>query len=225
MAIVTKQELNSRLNYVVLRTDRGNAVVRRNPRELPRRLRVLLLAIDGTHTVQLYVQTLRGFGDIAELLIELISLGLAQLRSPGEVDASPQKSEQFSALGDLLDDSRFDSQVAADVLYGSTEKGSFDDMLRVAKIELPDMRLPPTPPPAPISPAAQKVQIQSLFDLLDSVRGERKQLRHRVAKMERLRAAAIKLDKENQRLFNYVFALSTVCAALLVTLTLVVIRR
>jgi hypothetical protein len=227
VAIVTKQELNNRLNYVVLRTERGNAVVRRNPRELPRRLRVLLLAIDGTHTVQLYVQTLRGFGDIAELLIELITLGLAFIQSPGEAETSPQKSTQYSAIGELLDDSRFDSQSAADMLYGSTEKGSFDDMLRVARIEVPDidLRMPAAPAPAPISPAAQKIQIQSLFDLLDAVRGERKNLRQRVAKMDRLRAAAIKLDKENQRLFNYLFALSTVCCALLVTVALFVVRR
>ncbi len=80
--MITKPALYSRLDDLVIRTERGNELVRRNPRELPRRLRVLLLAIDGTHTVQLYVQTLKGFGDIADLLVELAALGLIRLRIP-----------------------------------------------------------------------------------------------------------------------------------------------
>jgi hypothetical protein len=43
--------------------------------------------------------------------------------------------------------------------------------------------------------------------------------------MDRLRAAAIKLDKENQRLFSYVVALSSLCLALVVVLAVVLLRR
>ncbi len=225
MAVITQQDLKARLDDFVVRTERGNDVVRRNPREMPRRLRVLLLAVDGSHTVQLYVQTLKGFGDISELLVELIGLGLVTLRAPQEVKSIAEPKDQFAELNQLLDDSRFNSAQAADVLYGKTSAGSFDEMLRVAQLESPDFRPKKTAPPAPVSPSQQKAQLDSLFKLLDAMRGERKNMRHRLAKMERLRAAAIKLDRENQRLFNTAFALGTVCVALLVSLLLVVIRR
>lgn len=223
---ITKQELLTRLNDLVARTPSGDAVVQRNPRELPRRLRVLLLAIDGSHTVQLYVQTLKGFGDIAELLVELMAFGLVQLRSANEEAQSLPPDDQFADLGNLLDDSRFNSGHGSDVLYGTTAQGSFDEMLRIAKIELPEfIPPPPPPPPAPVSPAVKRVQVDSLFVLLESVRGERRQLKHKLAKMDRLRAAAIKLDKENQRLFSYVVALSSLCVALVVVLLVYFLRR
>ena len=225
MALLTQQQLNTRLNDLVVRTERGNAVVRRNPRELPRRLRVLLLAVDGTHTVQLYVQTLKGFGDIGELLVELSGLGLVELQPPEEASRKGAKSDQFYALNDLLDDSRYNSQ-AADVLYGTTAPGSFDKMLRVAKTEVPDFQpAKPMPAPAPVSSEIQKIQIESLFELLDAVRGERRNLKKQLAKMHKLRDTAKRLDAENQRLFTYSFSLATVCAALVITLGLLWMRR
>jgi hypothetical protein len=226
VTIISKQELNLRLNDLVMRTERGDSVVRRNPRELPRRLRVLLLAIDGTHTVQIYVQTLKGFGDIGDLMVELMALGLVQLSAPDNAQTPPLKEQQLSELNELLDDSRFSSQTSAEIMYGATTPGSFDEMLRVAQIENPDVkRLPPPPPPAPVSPDAQKVQVESLFELLETVRGERRSLQQKVAKMKRLRETAIRLDKENQRLFTWVFVLCTVCAALLVALVLMMLRH
>lgn len=227
MAFISKQELNLRLNDLVVRTERGNTVVRRNPRELPRRLRVLLLAVDGTHTVQLYVQTLKGFGDIGDLMVELLALGLVKLSMESDTQTPPSKEQQLSELNQLLDDSRFNPKVAAEVMYGTTAPGSFDEMLRVAQIEEPDIKqmLPPPPAPASVSPEAQKVQVESLFELLESVRGERRNLQRKVVKMKRLRETVIRLDKENQRLFTWVFVLSTVCVALGVTLGLVLLRR
>ena len=68
-------------------------------------------------------------------------------------------------------------------------------------------------------------QIESLFNMLDAVRSERRTLKQKLAKMDKLRAAARRLDKENQRLFNYVFALSTVCVALSVALFIMWVRR
>lgn len=224
MTQITQQELNTRLNDLVVRTERGNAVVRRNPRELPRRLRVLLLAVDGTHTVQLYVQTLKGFGDIGELLVDLSTLGLVELQPPEVAFRQGVRSQQYSALNDLLDDSRFSSE-AADVLYGTTAPGSFDEMLRVAKIEQPDFRPPPRPAPAPVTPEIQKIQIESLFELLDAVRGERRTLKKRLAKMDKLRETAKKLDAENQRLFACTCGLASACAALLIALVVVWMRR
>lgn len=229
MALITKRDLENNLDHLVVRTERGNAVVRRNPRELPRRLRVLLLAIDGSHTVQLYIQTLRGFGDIGELLVELSGLGLVQLKQPHADFATStqaaQRSETHAALHNLLDDTRFDPAEAVQLMYGTTAPGSFDEMLRVAGIEEPQFKPPPSPAPAPVSAAMQKAQIESLFNMLDAVRSERRTLKQKLAKMDKLRAAARRLDKENQRLFGYVFALSTVCVALLVALLIMWVRR
>jgi hypothetical protein len=224
VAQITQQELHARLNDLVVRTERGNAVVRRNPRELPRRLRVLLLAVDGTHTVQLYVQTLKGFGDIGELLVDLSTLGLVELQPPEVAFRQGVRSQQYSALNDLLDDSRFSSE-AADVLYGTTAPGSFDEMIRVAKIEQPDFRPPPMPAPAPVTPEIQKIQIESLFELLDAVRGERRTLKKRLVKMDKLRETVKKLDAENQRLFAYTCGLASACVALLIALVVVWLRR
>jgi hypothetical protein len=229
VALITQQDLLNNLDHLVVRTERGNAVVRRNPRELPRRLRVLLLAVDGSHTVQLYIQTLRGFGDIGELMVELAGLGLVRLMRPDADFASStqaaQRAEAHATLHHLLDDSRMDPAESVQVMYGTTAPGSFDEMLRVAGIEEPTFKPPPRPAPAPISEAMQKAQIESLFTMLDAARGERRNLKQKLVKMDKLRAAARRLDQENQRLFGYVFALSTVCIALLVALLILWARR
>jgi hypothetical protein len=225
VAVISQADLHSRLKYFVVRTERGASLVRRDPRELPRRLRVLLLAIDGGQTVELYVNTLNGFGDISELLIELLALGLIELKPPGEMYNAPRHSEEYSVLNELLDDSRFDSQSTADMLYGATVPGSFDDMLRTAQLESPGLELPIARPPAPVSPEAQKAQIESLFDLLEKVRGERRGLRHKLGKMEKMRVRGLQLEKNNRRLKATVFILATVCIALLVTLALVLAKR
>lgn len=229
VALITKLDLLNNLDHLVVRTERGNAVVQRNPRELPRRLRVLLLAVDGTHTVQLYIQTLKGFGDISELMVELAGLGLVQLQGPDADFATStqdaQRSEAYAALHHMLDDTRFKPAEAAQVMYGTTAPGSFDEMLRVAGIEEPQFKPPPRPAPAPVSQAMQKAQVESLFAMLDTARGERRNLKQKLVKMEKLRASARRLDQENQRLFGYVFVLSTLCIALLVALIIMWVRR
>jgi hypothetical protein len=222
--MITKQALYSRLDDLVVRTERGNELVRRNPRELPRRLRVLLLAIDGTHTVQLYVQTLKGFGDIADLLVELAALGLIRLRRPGESFTAADRTEQMSALDQLLDDSRFTQPANQEVLYGSTAPGSFDEMLRVAKIETVELSLPPAPPPAPIPVEVQQVQVESLFVLLEDVRSERRSLKDKLTQMNQIRSRARQLQSDNLRLTRTVFGLVSVCAALLVVLAWMILR-
>lgn len=227
--MITKETLNSRLHHLVARTPRGDALVRTDPRQLPRRLRVLLLAIDGGQTVQLYVQTLKGFGDVAELLVELTGLGLVTLVDPASQSRGMAKPEfissHYSALDLLLDDSRFTSKVAADALYGATAPGSFDEMLRVAKIEVPDFVPKPASAPAPVSPVVQKMQIESVFNLLDAVRGERKNLKAQLAKMERMRMASARIENDNKRLTKYVYALGTTCAALCVVIAMILLRR
>jgi hypothetical protein len=227
MALMTQQELDVLSSYIVMRTERGNEIVARNPRDMPRRLRVLLLSIDGAQNVKLYTQTLKGFGNVSELLIELINLGLVRVVEPAlaKKERAAGKSEQYAALDQLLDDSKFNSESAADVLYGSTTPGSFDDMLRVARIERPQYEPPPAPPPAPIAPTAQKEQIESLFNLLDAVRGERMQLKQQIVKLQRVKEAAARLQAQNQKLQNWVYGLSSVSIVLAVSLLLMAFRR
>ncbi len=223
--MVSKENLLSRLSHFVARTARGDALVRTDPRQLPRRLRVLLLAIDGGQTVHLYVQTLKGFGDVAELLVELTALGLVELVDPRDKLRQAPAISHYAALDHLLDDSRFDSGHAAEQLYGATAAGSFDEMLRVAKIEVPEFVPKYIAPPAPISPEAQKAQLESVFKLLDATRGERKKLKHQLAKMERIRQIGIRLEKNNNQLTNYVYVLGSVCAALFVFIGMFLLRR
>jgi hypothetical protein len=227
MSLMTKQELMLLGEYVVMRTDRGNEIVKRDPRQMPRRLRVLLLAIDGGQAVNLYTQTLKGFGDVSELLVELVNLGMVRLVEPtlAKQQKASGKSDQFAALDNLLDDSRFNSESAADVFYGSTTPGSFDDMVRVARIERPEFKPAPVAPPAPVAAPEQKAQIESLFNLLDSVRGERANLKQQIAKLHRVKEAAQRLHHENQKLQNWIYGLGIACVMLATSLAIIVARH
>jgi hypothetical protein len=227
MSLMTKQELALLGKYVVVRTERGNEIIKRDPREMPRRLRVLLLAIDGGQPVNLYTQTLKGFGDVSDLLIELVNLGMVRLMEPSlakQAQASG-RNEQYAALDNLLDDSRFNSENAADVLYGSTTPGSFDDMVRVARIEQPQYVPPTSAAPAAVAAPEQKAQIESLFNLLDSVRGERANLKQQILKLQRVKEAALRLHHQNQKLQSWLFGLAAACAVLATSLVVVLFQR
>jgi hypothetical protein len=227
MSLMTKSELEVLGQYVVVRTDRGNEIVKRDPRQMPRRLRVLLLAIDGAQPVNLYTQTLKGFGDVSELLIELVNLGMVRLVEPtlAKQAQASGRSDSFAALDNLLDDSRFNSESAADVLYGSTAPGSFDEMVRVARIERPEFKPVPAAPPAPVAAPEQKAQIESLFSLLDSVRGERANLKQQIIKLQRVKEAALRLHHQNQKLQNWVYGLGISCMVLATSLVVLLFRR
>ncbi|NJS35673.1 MAG: hypothetical protein HC765_03330 [Brachymonas sp.] len=229
MSSLTKQELQLLGGYIVTRTERGTEIVKRDPRQMPRRLRVLLLAIDGAQPVNLYTQTLKGFGDVSDLLIELINLGMVRLIEPSiaKKAATSGRSDQFAALDNLLDDSRFNSESAADVLYGATTPGSFDEIIRVARTEHPEYKPAPAPAPAPAPVAVpeQKAQIESLFNLLESVRGERLNLKQQIVKLQRVKEAAQRLHHENRKLQNWVYGLGVCCAVLATSLVLLMARR
>ncbi len=232
MSLMTQPELLLLSAYIVVRTERGNEIIKRDPRQMPRRLRVLLLAIDSAQAVSLYTQTLKGFGDVSELLIELINLGMVRLVEPSLARRAPSPSQfsessaATSGIDNLLDDSRFNSETAADVFSGATTPGSFEDMVRVARIERPEFQPPPAAAaPAPVALAAQKTQIESLFQLLDSVRGERANLKQQIAKLQRVKAAAIRLHFQNQKLQNWAYGLAMCCMILATGLVIALFRR
>lgn len=227
MSLMTAPELVLLGTYVVVRTHRGNEIIKSDPRQMPRRLRVLLLAIDGAQPVNLYTQTLKGFGDVSELLIELINLGMVKLMEPSlaQQSAAQGHNEQFAVLNSLLDDSRFSSENTADVLYGATTPGSFDDMVRVATIERPQFKPTVAAAPAPVTMPEQKAQLESIFSLLDSVRGERTHLKLQIAKLQRVREAAVRLHFQNLKLQNWVYGLGICCMVLATSLVVVLFRR
>jgi hypothetical protein len=225
MALITKEQLIASSHHLVARTERGNQIIKLDPRKIPRRLRVLLLAIDGGQPVRLYTETLRGFGDVGELLVELINLGLVKIIAPPQPGQTPLhekfsdgKSSAYTALESMLDNSRYSSEQTAEILYGKTAPGSFDELVRVARIEEPKYQPPQVPPPQPVPSTAQQVQMESVFKLLESVRGERKHLKHQLAKMQRVKEAAIRINRENRRLQRTVYALCVICVILAVWL-------
>ena len=226
MAVMTMEELLSRRLHVVTRTERGLAVVRRDPRALPRRLRLLLLSIDGGQTVQVYELTQRGFGVVPALLTELLSLGLVQLQAPHEARANATPDSQ-SALDLLLEDSDFNSQIVTEMLYGTTTPGSFEEMLRVSQQTTPNLiaTLAAPPAPAPVSEQVQETQMASLFALLEATRGERLMLKNQLTKMHKLKKAGSRLLKENKRLERLVLTLFLFCMSLVVMLLWALLRR
>ena len=229
--------VSSRLDDVAVRTERGAEIIRREPREIPRRLRGLLLAIDGRQTIRTYIEKLDGFGDVEALLSELATLGLLELRS-GPRRIKTRVSGTDSTFGESTDstfgeptdstfgESTFSGFAALDAVMGdrdqlfetfaeATVPGTFDDLVRVAQIDNRDYMPPASPPPPAPGDDHVRQQVDSLFSLLEAVRNERKALRGRLERMHKYRAAAEMLTMENQRLLIGIYALAGVCALLI----------
>jgi hypothetical protein len=224
---------------VVKRTALGQDIIRRDPRELPRRLRGLLLAVDGRQTVATYIRSLDGFGDVSALLGELMSLGLIELRtrkrarmpdgrevSVSTFDSSTFDStfydsmqSEFSSMEGLMND----EERMMHTLYDNTLPGSFDDMMRVAQADHPE--LPPAPPPAPVSDMDMQKQVDSLFKLLEEVRDERKVLKEKITQLRKYRQKAKDLTETNQRLSSGLYALAVTCGVLVIMLLFFALRR
>ncbi|NJM43500.1 MAG: hypothetical protein HC858_05115 [Brachymonas sp.] len=111
------------------------------------------------------------------------------------------------------------------MLYGATTPGSFDEIIRVARTEHPEYKPAPAPAPAPLAVPEQKAQIESLFNLLESVRGERLNLKQQIVKLQRVKEAAQRLHHENRKLQNWVYGLGICCAVLATSLVLLMARR
>ena len=223
--------MSSRLNDVPVRTERGAEIIRREPREIPRRLRGLLLAIDGRQTVQTYIDKLEGFGDVEALLSELATLGLLELRSGprrprgARPDADSTFGEStysgFTPLEEVMGDRVKLYQTFAE----ATVPGAFEDLVRVAQIDDRNYVPPEPPPEAPGDDDHVRRQIDSLFSLLEAVRNERKTLRGRVERLHKYRVMADLLTIENRRLLTGVYALAGACALLIGVIVLTGVCR
>jgi hypothetical protein len=101
-------ELGLYVSYVVVRTERANQIIKRDPKEIPRRLRLLLLAVDGQQDLGAYYNNLKGFGEVQELITELIQMDMVRLVDPALARQQRMmvgKSAEYMALDSILSDS------------------------------------------------------------------------------------------------------------------------
>jgi hypothetical protein len=72
---------------ILIRTPRGDDALRNPEAPLPRRTKLLLIAIDGKTDSSLYIANLSSFGDVAAMLETLLRAGLVQALAPVAVAA------------------------------------------------------------------------------------------------------------------------------------------
>ncbi|RZJ03733.1 MAG: hypothetical protein EOO54_25665 [Haliea sp.] len=234
--------ISSRLDDVASRTPRGNEIIRREPREVPRRLRGLLLSIDGRQSVRTYIENLKGFGDVEAVMSELALLGLIEFRSGRKKRVA--KSGLDLDLDSHFDDSLLSEFPSSEGTFGgispaeqmlddpamlfeafaqTTMPGSFNDLVRVAQIE--NKAYVPPPPPPPGKEMDIQSQVASLFALLEATRGERKVLKERVVQLRKYRDRAQTLAAENGRLQTGVYFLAATCTLLVIMLLMMALLR
>ena len=87
---------------IYTRTPQGQAAALNPNSALPRKLRTLLISIDGKTSIETYVSSLSSFGDVASLLESLLNAGLIEAsRSPAKpgpaADTKPAGARSRSA--------------------------------------------------------------------------------------------------------------------------------
>jgi hypothetical protein len=220
-------ELGLYTHYVVVRTERANELIKRDPREMPRRLRLLMLAVDGNQDLGTYANNLKGFGDILELVGELIQMDMVRLVDPALARQRRMvgKSANYMQLDSQIDDSRFDNSVQfEEMIYGTTKPGSLEALVGHAQQQYPEYQ-PPTPSVQPIAPAAQEQQVESLFQMLEAVRGERSELKQHLLRYKDLKKTARHIKQESQQLKVQIQRLRITCGVFFAALLICVITH
>jgi hypothetical protein len=202
MVAMNLNELSLYRHFVVVRTESANALIRRDPREMPRHLRLLLLAVDGLQDLGTYNTNLKGFGDIEALIRELIQMDMVRL-------VDPALARQRHMAGKSADHMTEDSDIAQsmygqnlsteELFYGGTVPGSLEALVRTAQEQYPSYR--PTQPQArQIAPAVQTQQVESLFEMLEAVRAERTGLKQHLLRYKGLKKASRSIHEESKLL-------------------------
>lgn len=220
MVAMNLSELGLYSHFVVVRTERANELIKRDPREMPRRLRLLLLAVDGQQDLGTYTTNLKGFGDIQELVRELIQMDMVRLVDPAlaRQQRMSGKSANYMAMDSEMDDSRYGNSVQSeDLFYGSTHPGSFEALVDIAQEQYPDYR-PPLVSGQPVAPALQQQQVESLFQMLEAVRGERSELKLHLMRYKGLKKTSRNIHQESKQLKVQLKRLKITCAVLFVAL-------
>lgn len=227
MLAMNLNELGLYSHYVVVRTERANALIKRDPREMPKHLRLLLLAVDGQQDLGTYATNLKGFGDILDLVGELIQMDMVRLVDPALARQRRMsgKSADYMAMDSEIDESRYRQSLPSEELfYGSTKPGSLEVLVDIAHEQYPDYR-PRIEPGRPVGAAAQHEQVESLFQLLEAVRGERSGLKQHLLRYKGLKKTSRNIHQESQQLKKQLLRLRATSAVLfLMLLTCVVIH-
>ena len=202
MVAMNLSELGLYSHYAVVRTERANALIKRDPREMPKHLRLLLLAIDGQQDLGTYASNLKGFGDIQDLVGELIQMDMVRLVDPALARQRRMagKSADYMALDNAIDESRYSHSIPSEELfYGNTKPGSLEALVDVAHEQYPDYH-PKFEPGRIVEPAVQHQQVESLFQLLEAVRGERTELKQHLLRYKGLKKSSRDIHQENKHL-------------------------
>ena len=76
---------------VYIKTSAGMEAIKNPQSGLPRRLRTLLICVDGKSSLQAYVRSLTSFGDVAALLESLREVGLIEVLGQTDSDSSARR--------------------------------------------------------------------------------------------------------------------------------------
>jgi hypothetical protein len=216
MVAMNLNELSLYRHFVVVRTESANALIRRDPREMPRHLRLLLLAVDGLQDLGTYITNLKGFGDIEALIRELIQMDMVRLVDPAlarQRHMAGKSAESMAEDSDIAQSMYGQNLSTEELFYGSTAPGSLEALVRTAQEQYPAYR--PTPSLAKqIAPAVQTQQVESLFEMLEAVRVERTELKKHLLRYKGLKKTSRDIHQESKQLKRHITQLRFICAGL-----------
>ncbi len=108
--------------HVYKRTASGNSAALDPNSALPRKLRTLLISIDGRTRLSTYVSSLSSFGDVASLIDSLLQAGLIEIVEPQRTagDDWSEKGQNIAAS----DSGSFDPQTDPKAAWRATDVGT-----------------------------------------------------------------------------------------------------
>jgi len=122
---------------VYVKTSAGVEAIKNPQSGLPRRLRTLLICVDGKSSLQAYVRNLTSFGDVAALLDSLREIGLIEVL--GQADAVSSVSRQSGPSGVPVSNVQgLDQSFHLDTARALTLRQAIDAMGDFVSKHLPD---------------------------------------------------------------------------------------
>ena len=140
---------------VYARTAAGNEAALNPHSELPRKLRTLLISIDGRTKLETYVSTLSSFGDVNALIESLLQAGLIDIR-PASATVASLAEERLGGTTNIGGDSGWASTESGLTHWQAEQAGTrshtqVDDVASWSQFQQP----PAAPAPSFRPPAIQ----------------------------------------------------------------------